>query len=340
MKWFLLLVACAQFTVGSAQHVKLGIIDFYGNRKVSEKMLREKLLFHEGDSLTYEQATQLRDSSIRQLKTIPEVKNASLDFICCDDKNRQYMLFVGIDEGDQLPIYNRFVADSPYVLSPEIMHDYNLFGEALQAAVLKGAIGEDHDKGHALSQDSGVRYWQYKFIEHADKNFVLLRKVLLNAKDPELRAAAAHIIAYASDKKSALMPLFSGVSDPDDGVRNNATRALAVLASYAQKNPKAGIVILPGPFIMMIKSITWTDRNKGAMVLLALTQSRDKQLLNQLKKEALPALTEIAKWKNPGHAYSSMMILGRMAGFKDEVIWKAMADGNKEGMLQKILDKL
>lgn len=339
MKWFLLLVACVQFTAASAQ-MKLGIIDFYGNRKVPEKLLREKLLFHEGDSLTYELATIRRDSSIQLLKKIPEVKNAALDFICCDDKHGQFMLFVGIDEGDLSHYVYRFVADSPYFLPPAIMQDYKAFEGALQAAVLKGAMGEDHEKGHALSQDSGVRYWQYKFIEQADSNFQRLRMVLYKSKDPEQRAAAAHIIAYASDKKQALMPLFSGVSDPSDLVRNNATRALGVLAYYAQKNPKAGIVIPPEPFIMLINSITWTDRNKGAMVLLALTQSRNKQLLNQLKKEALPALTEMAKWKNPGHSYSSMMILGRMAGFKEEDIWKAIAGGAKEAMLQKILDKL
>lgn len=48
----------------------------------------------------------------------------------------------------------------------------------------------------------------------------------------------------------------------------------------------------------------------------------------------------MARWKNPGHAYASMMMLGRMAGIKDEDIWKAISGGNKEAMLQKILDKL
>jgi hypothetical protein len=37
----------------------------------------------------------------------------------------------------------------------------------------------------------------------------------------------------------------------------------------------------------MANSLTWTDRNKGMLVLMSLTQSRDKKLLDQLKKEAL-----------------------------------------------------
>ena len=250
------------------------------------------------------------------------------------------MLFVGIDEGDLSHYVYRFIADSPFYLPPGIMHDYNEYGKALHDAVVRGATAEDNSKGHALSQDSALRQWQYKFTRHADSDFVLLRKVLYKSGNPEHRAAAAHIIAYASDKKNVLMPLLSGVSDPDDGVRNNATRALAVLASYGQKNPKEEIVIPPDPFIMLMNSLSWTDRNKGSMVLVALTESRDKQLLGRLKKESLPVLKEMARWKNPGHAYASMMMLGRIAGFKDEEVWKAMADGNKEDMLRKILDKL
>jgi hypothetical protein len=340
MKWFLLLITILQFTNSWAQHIKLGIIDFYGNRKVTVAQVREKLLFHEGDSIGYEQVSLRKDSSLQLLKTIPGVKNAAFDFICCDDNKGQYMLFVGIDEGGQPPVSYRPAPDSPYVLPDAIMQHYHFFGEALESAVASGATAENHAKGHALSQDSGVRIWQYKFIDDANNNFQLLQKVLYYAEDPEQRAAAAQIIAYASDKKKIVAPLLYGVSDADDDVRNNAARALGVLAVYAQQNPKQGIVIPSDPFIKLINSLIWTDRNKGAMVLLSLTQSRDKKLLDRLRKEALPALIEMAKWKNTGHAYSSMMILGRMAGFKDDDVGRAMAEGNKDDMLYKILDKL
>ena len=81
MKWFLLLFICFPIADAPAQDIKLGIIDFYGNHKVPEKLLREKLRFREGDVLTYELMTIRRDSSVQLLKTVPGIKNAELGFV-------------------------------------------------------------------------------------------------------------------------------------------------------------------------------------------------------------------------------------------------------------------
>lgn len=90
MKWIFLFISTIQFTNSWAQHIKVGIIDFYGNRKVPEVALRQKLLFREGDSLTYEQAMLRRDSAVRLLKTIPQMRDAVFGFVCCDDKHGQW----------------------------------------------------------------------------------------------------------------------------------------------------------------------------------------------------------------------------------------------------------
>ena len=111
--------------------------------------------------------------------------------------------------------------------------------------------------------------------------------------------------------------LLYAVDDPDEVVRNNAARAIGMLAGYVGSHPELKITIPSDPFIKLINSIVWTDRNKGAGVLKQLTQNRNQKLLNEIKKEALPSIIEMAKWKDRGHAFFSFMILGRIAGIDE-----------------------
>jgi hypothetical protein len=80
-----------------------------------------------------------------------------------------------------------------------------------QQAVTRGAAREDHSKGHALSEDSSVRYWQHKFVGHANSHFDLLKNILRNAREADQRAKAAHIVAYATDKRKVLPELIYAV---------------------------------------------------------------------------------------------------------------------------------
>jgi hypothetical protein len=75
---------------------------------------------------------------------------------------------------------------------------------------------------------------------------------------------------------------------------------------------------LLGPFIKMLNSIVWTDRNKAAMVLVKLSQDRDPKLLHKIKEQALPSIIEMAGWKDRGHAIFSFVILGRIAGVNEK----------------------
>lgn len=333
-------IGCWIAVLAMAQNATISIIDFYGNRNISEKQLREKLGIHEGDSMSFDELEAKRNSAFVQLKSIPGVKNVAMEFICCDDKNRQWMVFVGIDEGDAAVLKYHKTPNADLSVPADILADYRANDSARQLAVARGAAREDHSKGHALSEDSSVRYWQNKFVVHANSHFNLLKNILRNARDDSQRAAAAHIIAYATDKGKVLPELLYAVYDSSDLVRNNATRAIGVLAVYAQQNPRAGFIIPAGPFIQLANSLTWTDRNKGTMVLMSLTQKRDKKLLDHLKQETLPALIEMAKWKNPSHAYFSFLILGRIAGIREDDLYKALFGGEKEKLFVEMEQKI
>jgi len=121
--------------------------------------------------------------------------------------------------------------------------------------------------------------------------------------------------------------------DADPDVRNNASRALVVFAQYSPKPPAQKINVSPEPFIRMLKSCVWSDRNKSAAALAQLSETRDPALLAEVREQALPALTEMATWKNLGHASYSLQILGRIAGLSDDAIQERLTLGDRTGII-------
>jgi hypothetical protein len=111
--------------------------------------------------------------------------------------------------------------------------------------------------------------------------------------------------------------------DPDDDVRNNATRALGVLAG---SNAALAPEISPDIFIDMLNSGVWSDRNKAAALLMELTPGRHHKLLDKISSMSLDSLIEMASWRRMGHAYFARIILGRVAGLPEdrlkELAWK------------------
>jgi hypothetical protein len=117
-------------------------------------------------------------------------------------------------------------------------------------------------------------------------------------------------------------------------MRNNATRALMVFAGYSPDPPGKKIQISPQPFIEMLNSCVWTDRNKSTAALSELTEKRDPALLAEIQKQALASLVEMAHWKFIGHAASSLTILGRIGRLSDEQTDKDLDAGNRERVIE------
>ena len=75
------------------------------------------------------------------------------------------------------------------------------------------------------------------------------------------------------------------------------------------------------------------DRNKSSAALAQMTEQRDPALLTELRKEALPSLIEMARWKWMGHASSSLTILGRISGLSDKEIYRDVDAGNRKAII-------
>jgi len=319
-----------------SQTLPITYIEVFGNRQVSADIVVQKAGIHEGDTIAMFDFG--KEHVISSIKSLSAVKGATVEPICCEDRSGGLLIFIGISESDKVSFKYHKNPVGSVILPKEMTQTYHEFNDAVQKAVLSGNATEDYSNGYSLLNDSASRTLQKKFIGYANNKLALLQKVIRESSDPYQRETAAWIIAYNDYKKKFIPDLLYAVSDSSEDVRNNATRSLGILAGYAQMHPELKIEIPVTPFIEMIHSSVWTDRNKGSFVLEGLTQSRKKELLISLKKNSLPELIEMAKWRSKGHAYAAFFILARIAGIKEAEINKLFEDqiNSVDMLVQKI----
>lgn len=312
----------------------IGIVDFYGLRAVTQQQVRNVLGLKEGDRVP--QSASEAGEAVQCLEKVPGVVRARLERVCCD-QNGRVILFIGIQEKGAPRFIYRPAPTGRAALPPEMVVTYHRFDEALAASVQRGDVGDDVSQGHSLAANPAVRAIQKQFLADAAAHLGTLRQVLRNSSVAEQRQMAAWILGYAPDKQEVVNDLLDAVRDADEGVRNNATRVLMAIAALAQRQPERGIHIEATPFVAMLNSIVWTDRNKAALVLMSLTANRPAQVLDQLREQALPSLVEMARWKSLAHAQAAYFLLGRVAGLEENALWQAWTRGERERVIARAL---
>jgi len=315
-----------------AQGPRIGIIDFYGLRKVSEAKVRKALGVREGDPLP-----RSKGDAEERIDAVPGVVESHLEAVCCDAG--KMILYVGIEEKGAIHFDLREPPEEDVVLPEEITSTYRRFMENLEAAIRRGESGDDVTHGHSLVSNPEARAVQEQFIPLAKDHLAELRNVLRNSSEEEQRATAAYVIGYAPNKREILDDLQYALKDPDSGVRNNAARNLVALAVLARLDPESGLKIEPTWFIEMLNSLSWTDRNKALWALQTLTDKRDPSVLEQLRDRALPALIEMARWKSLGHALPAYMLLGRIAGLPEQQLLDGWNRGDREFVIAAVTAK-
>lgn len=315
-----------------AQVPKVGIISFYGNRKVSEKDLRRAIGISEGMPLTIGKGT-MED----QIDKMKEVVDTQVTVVCCADG--QLILYAGIEERGAPRFDYRTNPTGDVRLPAELVELYQQVMAGYDKAARSGASAEDLTAGHALAADPEVRAAQQRMLAYARDTRDVIRETLNSSADPEHRAMAAWAIGYLGDKAEAARELALAVKDAYAPVRNNAIRSLSAIAVYGKVNPQASVRISATWLVEMLNSLVWTDRNKASLALLQLTESRDPLVLEQLRERALPALLEMAKWKHLPHALPAYFLLGRVAGVPEAEIEQSWAEGDREKTLAAWMKK-
>lgn len=307
----------------------LEAVDVYGLRTVPEAAVRAAVGLSPGDPVP-DSSEPIR-SRLLQIAGIAEV---DLSRVCCGESGG-WLLYVGIRESGTPPLTFRSPPTGDERLPDEAIALGERFEAALIDAVRRGAADEDATHGYALSADSALRSIQEEFLEVARASFELLAVVVRNSSDASHRALAAQIIAYGRKKEAVVRELLEAIRDPAEEVRNDATRALALLAEWANQNPDAGLSIQGDVFVQFLNSLSWTDRNKAVFVLVALTAGRDPAQLAELRNRALPSLVEMARWSSAGHAMGSLILLARIAGVDDDEAFQAWQSGERETIIER-----
>jgi hypothetical protein len=311
---------------------RIGSIDYYGLRKVSESRVQKVLGVKTGDPLPPSKG-DLEES----LEEIPGVVVARVEAVCCD--GGRSMLFVGIEEKGAAHFELRTPPEGDATLTPELVEPYNQLVEALQNAASRGSTAEDLTHGHPLAADPDARDLQLRFVELVPKHLAKIREVLRNSADAEQRAMAATLIGYAPVKSAVVNDLEYAMQDPEQSVRAGAMNALSAIAVLAAKKPELAIHISPTWFVEMLNSVVLSDRVKAAKALVNLTDARPAGTLDLLGERALPALAEMAQWNSLPYALPPFLLLGRVGGLSEKQIQQRWTTGERGKMVLEILAK-
>lgn len=334
MKLALLLIILLSASAVSSQnkHTRVGEIEFYGYAGLDLNKIRAALPLREGDEFSDSEGSfsNTIDRISEAIERVIGKSPTDISVTCCDVQGNQ-MIYIGLPGNSmKLVPYNPQPIGSVR-LPAEAMTLYQEIMEASFKASGDGAK-EDASKGYPLSTDPALRAKQLAAREYAGQYEGLVRHVLASSQDVEQRATAAYILGYARQSKTQVAALTRAGRDADDSVRNNAIRALGVLARSGRLHvrvPAAG-------FIAMLSSESWTDRNKVGCLLETLTRRRDRKLLRELRWRALDSLIEMARWRNPSHAHCTRVLLGRIAGIEETRLQQIVKSG-EVGQIIKML---
>lgn len=313
-----------------AQIPRVGVLDFYGVRRVGEDRLRQAVAVREGDPLPAS-----KGDLEERIEKIPGVVMARLEAVCCTGERA--ILYVGIEERDSPHFEFRLPPHENVSLPEGLVDRYREFLRAFEKAARAGETGEDLSHGHALSANAAARSYQEGFVKLADDNLVPLHQVVHDSIDPEQRAIAAYILGYARQKQQVVDDLQYALQDDDESVRANAMRSLTAFAIFADRNPGSGIRVQPTWFIELLNSIVWSDRYRAATALVSLSERRASSALETMHERALPSLVEMARWKTLAHALPAFILVGRIAGLSEKQIQDAWRRGDRDPVINKAL---
>ncbi len=321
---------CLQTGDPGKKTFEIGSIDYFGYEGLDLRQVEELLPIRVGDSVSFDSLDLTKRSIQHSIEEVTGKPATDITAVCCDSGHRLH-IYIGLS-GTSSRSFPLTPAPRGHArLSQTALNLYQRDVEAVQDAVSRGAALEDDSKGYSLSDDPIARRAQSDLRSYSASRATELANVLQNASDVRQRRASACLLGYANRSAEQIQSLTEATFDMDEEVRNNALRALSVLASAANAE---SLGVDPTPFIELLFSGRWTDRNKSSQLLMHLTQNRDPVLLSKLREQALAPLIEGALWNDPGHSDAFLYILGRIEGIDSDHLQRLIDSGDKTRIIQ------
>jgi hypothetical protein len=312
---------------------RVGEIEFFGYLGIDLEKVRAALPVHEGDAFpsSPEANSEMTDRLKAAIEQRAGYSPTDVQSVCCDDRG-DGLIYIGLPGQSTTAFAYNPAPVGKQRLPAAIVNLYEQSLDVLLGTITSGAR-EDDSRGYTLSTDPTLRAKQLAMRAYARRHEIRVRRVLESAADARQRAAAAQVLGYADQSDGQVAALVRASRDVNEDVRNNAVRALSVIS---RASPKRAAQIPAPPFIQMLSSGTWTDRNKAGFLLGQLSEARDPKLLGQLRAGALPPLIEMARWRHPGHAYSARILLGRIAGIEESRLQQLLKDRQVETIIKAL----
>lgn len=307
---------------------RIGTIDFFGTSGVDLQKLSAALPIQSGDSISAAQGPSVRHEVDAAITAAIGHAATDIAFVCCDGQGG-LSIFIGLRGKNTSAIPLGPVPHGSTCLAENGIGLYEAMLTAQTQAVQSGRSGEDDSRGYSLSEDPNLHAKQIAMRRYAVDHRQALINTLQGCGSQRARQAAA-ILGYGQQSTAQINALLKAARDPDDVVRNNAVRALWVLA---EASPETAAEMPTDYFTDMLNSGLWTDRNKAGALLMALTTHRNAKLLERLATAALSSLIEMAKWHDSGHAFTYRFLLGRIAGLQEARIVELIRTGNVDEMI-------
>jgi len=330
---YIILILLAHNVSAQERPKLIGEIEFFGYAGIDQDKVRAALPFHEQENFVGAEYAEKLEQAYNAIKSLTGQYPTGINNVCCDKRGNE-IIFIGLS-GKTIP--HRPKPNGTARLPEKVLDMYERFMKTLFEGLQKGNFHEDDSKGYALSAYPPMRAVQLEMRAYAVKRGALLRSVLETSSDDQQRIVAAQLLGYARQSDAQLASLVKATEDSNDTVRNNATRALLVLAASSAKI--ASRVPVQG-FIELLLSGTWTDLNKSSGLLDFVTaKKRDEKVLAQLRrKDILERLIEMARWRS--HWESAAKLLGRVAGINEQQLLQLVAEGKAEVIIKESQDKL
>lgn len=309
----------------------IGSIDFFAHTGVDIDALRSNLTIRPGNPWTSETNELVRLEIEELLGRAP----SDVDAVCCDEAGNR-MIYIGLSGGSRSRDRWNPQPTEPIELGTDLLTLYGRYEQAVEQAVSggEGLILEDHSLGYPLSQDDGVREIQQRIRQYALSNSAQLFSVSRGSSLARHREIAIDAIGFGLHSADQIDALTHSALDPDRTVRNNAIRALSVLAA-SEVELEAQIPY--ATFVDLLSSEMRTDRSKAVFLLSELTESRDPGVLEAILRRALAPLVECARWSWSGHAYPARVVLGRIGGIDEATV---LAEARNSAFVDVALDAI
>jgi hypothetical protein len=308
VKRIIVLLAAAWAAAGQAPRV--GDVNLYGLHKVSPQQILDAAGIKTGAPLP-----PSKGDVQERIQDLPEVLLARVEAVCCEGASA--VVFIGIQEsGAPYPVFRTDPAGNA-TLPQEIADAYNEFASAAQRTEERGGPAGPNPA---------------KLVSFATEHAALLREVVRNASEPDQRAAAAALIAYAPATQDFTDDLHYALDDPDPQVRANAIRSLKAFARAGR-----GIEIPADWLADLLHSVVLSDRTQAVDTLLAVTEGRQPAAMAPLRERAFSELADMARWKTARYAMPSFLLLARVAGLPDADAREAWRTGSRDAVIEKAL---